>query len=59
MIYQVTKVTTFPQSVNKIHFENLIYEEQDIHKVFKNIKLETFNTEMWFKFLLFLSQFSE
>ncbi len=40
--FQVSKVTTFPLSVNKVNFDHLIYELQDNHNVFNNnIKLKT------------------
>ncbi len=52
MILQVGKVTTFSLSANKIHFDHLIYEPQDIPKVFKNIKLKIFNVEKCVQFLL-------
>ncbi len=41
MIFEVAKMTTFPLSVNKINFDYLIHEAQDIDKAFTNIKLQT------------------
>ncbi len=40
MIFQMVKVTNFPLPVNKINFDHLIYEPQNIQKVFKHIKLK-------------------
>ncbi len=54
MIFQVAKLTVFRLSVNKINFDNLIYEHQDTHKVFKNIKLKI---GRWVKCMLCVSQF--
>ncbi len=45
MIFVVAKVTMFSFSVNRINFDHLIYEPQDINKVFKNIKLKSLNTK--------------
>ncbi len=51
MKFQVAKITIDPLSFNKINCDHLIYKHQDTHKVFKTIKLNTFKTEIWVKFL--------
>ncbi len=50
MTFQVAKMTIYPLSFNKTNCDHLIYKPQDTHKVFKNIKLKTFNTEILVKF---------
>ncbi len=55
IIFKVAKVTTFPLSVNKLTFVHLIYESQDNHKFFNNIKLKTHNIEKWVEFMLCVS----
>ncbi len=45
------------RSVNKINDNNLVFEPQDTHKVFKNIELKTFKTEKWVEFLLNITIF--
>ncbi len=59
MIFQVAKVTTSPLSVNTQIWSFLIYDDHNIHKVFKHIKQQTFNSEKWINFLLCVSQLSE
>ncbi len=51
MKFHMTKMTIYPLSFNKTNCDLLIYEPQDTHKVFQNIKLKTFKTEIWVKFL--------
>ncbi len=58
MIFQVAKLTTFPLSVNKIYTDHLIYEAQDIHKVFKNIKLLKNGSNVYCVYHNFLSGFA-
>ncbi len=57
MNVQVAKVTIYPLSVNKTNYDHLIYEPQCTHKVFKNIKLKTYETEKWVKFLSLCHKF--
>ncbi len=47
----------FPFSFNKTNCDHLIYKSQDTHKVFKNIKLKRFNTEIWVKCLSLCHKF--
>ncbi len=46
MKFQVVKI-----SFNKTNCDLPIHNPQDTHKVFKNIKLKRFKTEIWVKFL--------
>ncbi len=49
--FQVAKMNIYPFSVNKTNCDHFIHKPQDTHKVFKNIKLQRFKTEIWVKFL--------
>ncbi len=49
MKFQVVEMAIYPLSFNKTNCDNLIYKHQDCVKVFKNIKLKTFKTEIWVK----------
>ncbi len=40
MKFQIAEMTIYPISFNKTNCDHLIYEPQDIQKVFKNIKLK-------------------
>ncbi len=44
-------MTIYPLYFNKTIYDHLIYKPQDIHKVFKNVKLKRFKTEIWVTFL--------
>ncbi len=57
MKVQVAKMTIYPLSFNKTNCDHLIYKPQDTHKVFKNIKLKTFKSEIWVKFLSLCHKF--
>ncbi len=59
MTFEGAKVTSFLLSVNEINIDHPIYEIQDIHKVFKNIKLKTFNTEKCVECMLCVWKFSK
>ncbi len=45
------KMIIYPISFNKTNCDHLIYKPQDTHKVFKNITLKRFKTEIWVTFL--------
>ncbi len=49
----------FSLSVNKINFDHPIYELQDNHKVFKDIKLKTFTTKMCQIYIVCVTIFGE
>ncbi len=51
MKFQVAEMTIYSFSFNKTNCDHLIYEPEDTQFVFKNIKLKTFKTENWVKFL--------
>ncbi len=55
--FQVVKMTIYPFSFNKTNCDHVIYKPKDTHKVFKNIKLKTFKTEIWAKFLSLCHKF--
>ncbi len=55
--FQMAKITIYPLSFNKTNCDHLIYKPQDNYKVFKNIKLKTFKTEIWVTFLSLCHKF--